>query len=211
MTCAEFRRELPEFLEKGSSVGMEAHLEGCEACSELRRSLAAIIREARSLQASDDPSPRVWNSIEAVLRREGLIRQPQPQSRTPFIPSFARRWGVAAWLVPVAALVLAGAFLFLGPRSRVEQVAQKVEKPGPIQVTSRVDFEDEQLLEELAQDAPLMKAAYEKELNSVNEYIRDAQTLVEANPNDEGARHSLMNAYGQKAVIYQLALDRSLP
>jgi hypothetical protein len=211
MTCAEVRKELPELLEGKASAQLRAHLKGCEVCSELVNSLGTIIREARSLQASEEPSPRVWNSIEIALRQEGLIRQPEPQGRTSFVPSRVRRWGLAAWLVPSAALLLVGAFLVVGPQPRIKQVAERVESRAPIQVNSRVDVEDQQLLEQLALDAPLLKPAYEKELNNVNEYIRDAQNLVDANPNDAGARHSLMDAYGQKAVVYQLALDRSLP
>ncbi|HXY50535.1 MAG TPA: anti-sigma factor [Terriglobales bacterium] len=210
MTCAELRRELPELLEGDPSAKLQAHLVGCGACSELVRNLETIIREARSLQACEEPSPRVWNSIEIALRQEGLIRQPEPKGRAAFVPSLARRWGVAAWLVPSAALVLVGAFLIVGRQPRVEQLPG-AESRARVQVTSRVDVTDQQLLEQLALDAPLMKAAYEKELNNVNEYIRDAQNLVDENPNDEGARQSLMDAYGQKAVIYQLALDRSLP
>jgi len=211
MTCAELRRELPELLEGDPNAKLHAHLMGCEACSELVKSLETVIREARRLQACEEPSPRVWNSIEIALRQEGLIRQPESQGRTAFVPSLVRRWGVAAWLVPAAALVLVGAFLVVGPQPRIEQMAGRMESRVPIQMTSRVDAADQQLLEQLALDAPLMKAAYEEELNNVNEYIRDAQNLVDANPNDAGARQSLMDAYGQKTVIYQLALDRSLP
>ena len=209
MTCAELRKELPELLEWDPSAKLHAHLMGCEACSELVRSLEVIIRGARGLEACEEPSPRVWNSIEIALRQERLIRQPEPESRAAFVPSLVRRWGVAAWLVPSAALVLVGAFLVIG-RQPIGQMPG-AESRALVQVTSRVDVSDQQVLEQLALDAPLMKAAYEKELNNVNEYIRDAQNLVDANPNDEGARQSLMDAYGQKAVIYQLALDRSLP
>jgi hypothetical protein len=45
----------------------------------------------------------------------------------------------------------------------------------------------------------------------VNEYIRDAKAVVVANPNDDEARRSLMEAYQQKAMLFELAMDRSLP
>jgi hypothetical protein len=44
----------------------------------------------------------------------------------------------------------------------------------------------------------------------VNEYIQDAKNVVDANPNDEEARRSLMDAYQEKAMLFELALDRSL-
>jgi hypothetical protein len=34
---------------------------------------------------------------------------------------------------------------------------------------------------------------------------------VEADPNDEEARRSLMEAYQQKAMLFDMAMDRSLP
>ena len=45
----------------------------------------------------------------------------------------------------------------------------------------------------------------------MNNYIRDAQESVNADPNDEEAQQALMHAYGQKSMIYEMALDRSLP
>ena len=73
------------------------------------------------------------------------------------------------------------------------------------------DVSDEQLLQEVSARAPMMRAAYESNLRDVNNYIRDAQDSVNADPNDEEAQQALMDAYGQKSMIYEMALDRSLP
>jgi hypothetical protein len=56
-----------------------------------------------------------------------------------------------------------------------------------------------------------MKTQYEDDLRRVNEYIFDAKGIVAANPNDEEARRSLMEAYQEKAMLFELAMDRSLP
>ena len=56
-----------------------------------------------------------------------------------------------------------------------------------------------------------MQAQYTDNLRHVNEYIRDAKDVVAANPNDEEARRSLMEAYQEKAMLFELAMDRSLP
>ncbi len=56
-----------------------------------------------------------------------------------------------------------------------------------------------------------MQAQYADNLRHVNEYIQDAKVIVAANPNDEEARRSLMEAYQQKAMLFELAMDRSLP
>jgi len=102
MTCAEFQQVLPEMLEGDRNTEHAAHLASCSACSDLISDLKAISEAARQLRALDEPSPRVWNSLEIELRREGLIRQPQREPA--LVPSRARRpW---AWMVPVAAVLL---------------------------------------------------------------------------------------------------------
>jgi hypothetical protein len=56
-----------------------------------------------------------------------------------------------------------------------------------------------------------MKTQYEENLRQVNASIRDAQGVVDESPNDEDARRSLMDAYQQKSMLFELAMDRSLP
>ena len=210
MTCAEFQRELPDFLDEGGNGELQAHLKGCANCSGLAASLQTIAREARMLQASQEPSPRVWDSLEIALRREGLIRQPRPHSHRLILPSLTRRWGVAAWLVPVAAALLVGAAVLLYQRPHPGRLAVNSPQAAIVAVSSG-DLNDEQLLQEVATRAPMMRAAYESNLRDVNAYIRDAQASVNADPNDEEAQQALMDAYGQRSMIYEMALDRSLP
>jgi hypothetical protein len=208
MTCGEFQRELPDFLDGDGRAELQAHLKGCADCSGLAASLQSIASEAKMLQASAEPSPRVWNSIEIELRKEGLIRQPQPHGHRSILPSLTRRWGIAAWLVPAAAALLVGTAFFLYQRPRTGKLADNT---TPVIVQPAGDVSDEQLLQEVSARAPMMRAAYETNLRDVNAYIRDAQDSVNADPNDEEAQQALMDAYGQKSMIYEMALDRSLP
>ncbi len=73
MNCVELQQSLAE-AEDVSSLEQRAHLDACPACSELLRELNLIVAAASQLQEADEPSPRVWNSIEFALRQEGLIR-----------------------------------------------------------------------------------------------------------------------------------------
>ncbi len=66
-------------------------------------------------------------------------------------------------------------------------------------------------MQEVADNEPAMKTQFAENLRQVNESIRDAQGLVDESPNDEDARRSLMNAYQQKAMLFEMAMDRSLP
>ena len=105
MNCAEFQKFLPELIDSDRSAEQESHLKSCAACSGLVADLNLISREAQQLQEVAEPSPRVWNSIEIALRREGLIRE--PQLGPALVPPVRRSWTLA-WLAPVAALALLG-------------------------------------------------------------------------------------------------------
>ena len=64
---------------------------------------------------------------------------------------------------------------------------------------------DQKFLEAVSPD---MRSTYEGQLRTVNSYIRDAQSSLKQNPGDEDARQHLMDAYEQKEMLYQMALDR---
>jgi hypothetical protein len=206
MDCVELQQSLAE-VEDGSSVEQRAHLRGCQACSALVRELDLIVAAAGELRAADEPSPRVWNSIEIALRREGLIRS----SRTgwPLVPSFRARWGAARWLVPAAAMLLVALGIYVRRESIPNQLAKQASVVTP--AVSASDLDDADLMQEVAANAPAMKPQYEENLRWVNESIRDAQGAVDDSPNDEDARRSLMDAYQQKSMLFEMAMDRSLP
>jgi hypothetical protein len=210
MTCIELQESLVE-VEDGSGPEQIAHLRTCPACSALVKDLNLIIATADRLQEADEPSPRVWNSIEIALRREGLIR-PQPV-RQPFKPSFVSQWRAVRWFVPAAAVLVLAAAIFLQQRSQPNNISQQasVNVPAVSEMSLGSGLNDDDLMQEVSDNAPAMKSAYQQNLQRVNESIRDAQDLVNQSPNDEDARRSLMEAYQQKSMLFELAMDRSLP
>src|ERR1700690_2879618 len=104
MTCAEFQAVLPDILEGSGTAEQQAHLTLCSSCSDQVSEINFISQQARFLRASEEPSPRVWNSIEIALRQEGLIREAGPElvrsSKRP-----VRHWTVA-WMLPAAVAFL---------------------------------------------------------------------------------------------------------
>jgi len=206
MTCEEFERVLPE-LGSGHGIEQEEHLRSCSACSDLVADLNAISQQARFLKSSEEPSPWVWNSIEIALRQEGLICQPQAGASRPSVPLLG--WKLR-WLVPLAAAFLV-AFGVLMHQHRTASVAERRNPPVGVVTADAMAGEDVQLLNTVAERMPSMRASYEANLRLVNAYIRDAEQSAHNDPNDEVAQQYLRNAYEQKAMVYQMALDRSLP
>ncbi len=205
MTCTEFERVLADIIDDEAlrSVEHDQHLQSCAACEDLVNDLNAISQEAHFLEREAEPSSRVWNSIEIALRQEGLIRGPQQID----LPSKAtHRWWRSAWLVPVAALLLV-AFAV-----RYEQtVPKETSKIVDVASNDLGSPDDDQLLQSVQRRSPAMLASYQANLRNVNAYIHDAEESAKSNPNDEEVQRYLMNAYEQKAMVYEMAMDRSLP
>lgn len=217
MNCAQFQEVLPDVIDGGRNAEQEAHLQSCSICSSLVAELDLIAGEARQLQAVADPAPRVWNSIEIALRQEGLIRE--PLLRPTLVPPVKRRWSLP-WLAPVAAVALLafGVFVYQRVSNQPQPVANLPTAPAAvtnIQTARNLKIvnnkDDQQLLEAVGSRAPAMQAAYASNLENVNAYIRDAEESAQADPNDEEAQQVVMDAYEQRATIYEMALDRSLP
>jgi hypothetical protein len=216
MNCAEFQEALPEVIEGGRTPEQESHLRSCPMCSGLVADLNLIASEARQLQEAAEPSPRVWNSIEITLRQEGIIRDPSPAPG--LAPSRPRRWSLA-WLAPVAAAVLVAFGIAVYQKGSDPKLSAHVDSPVPAAVVSSQtpqkpnsnNSEDEQLLAAVASRSPAMEAQYASNLQNVNAYIKDAEESAQADPNDEEARQIVMDAYEQRATVYEMALDRSLP
>jgi hypothetical protein len=208
MNCEEFELALPD-VDDDPTIEQQSHLNSCSACAELVADLDAISQQAKLLGSTDEPSPRVWNFIEIALRQEGLIRE---QKSEPFLVPRRPPRRRLEWLIPVAAMVL----LMLGI-VQYKRVSRPVaSRPNTEMASSQIAeaanmADDQQLLEVVSRRTPAMRASYEANLRDVNSYIRDAEESVKIDPNDEQARRDLMNAYEQRSMVYEMALDRSLP
>lgn len=241
MDCVQFNQVLPEIIDEHirdfrseSRIGeiydqqseFEKHLKSCPECSELVADLRTISAQAQTLHGAEEPSSRVWNRIELVLRQEGLIQkasQPEIVFSNP-----PRRWRMPRF-VPIAAAALIALSIVGYQRLSTPQQAGERATAAPVAAKTEVAVakakavrskdvvakdalkNDQEFLALVSSRRPAMRAKYEKDLQRVNAYIQDAENSVQTDPNDQEAQQYLMNAYQQKAVMYQLALDRSLP
>jgi hypothetical protein len=203
MNCGEFEHVLPDCLEGSETPEQQAHLKSCRACSDLLSDLNLIASQAVLLRATDEPSPRVWNSIENQLRREGLIHEPvMPR---PSWHESLLRWRTA-WLVPVAAAIIIVVKLY-HPASVGEH--ESLAKHAPA-VKQKISAEDTVILNTVAARPPAQRASYRNDLDRANAFIRDAEQSVHNDPNDVYSQQLLINAYEQKQMLYDLAVDRGM-
>jgi hypothetical protein len=215
MNCTELQGSLKEN-ERGSGAEQQAHLKGCSACAALVNDLNLIAATAVELRETEEPSPRVWNSIEIALRQEGLIR---PQRSTPtrsLLPSLGARWSWARWLAPTAAAVLITVGIYVHRQANPQGPQVATNYQSHTVSNARADLRlaglnDDDFEQEIADQTPGQRAQFEDNLRRVNDSIRDAQGDVDANPNDEEAQRSLDEAYQQKAMLFEMAMEPSLP
>lgn len=207
MTCEEFQRVLPYIIESGGNAAEQTHLRSCPVCSDLVGELNQIAAQARLLLPLRDPSPAVWNGIRQSLEREGMVRPAGNVVRLRPDTLRSRSWSWAA-MSAVAALVLLSFALvryrnLMGaPPTSGPATQAQVTAPAPAPA-------DQEVVRAVAERNPDLRATYEDGLRDVNDYIRSAQQTVEQNPDDPDAHEQLMQAYQQKAMLYDMALTRA--
>jgi hypothetical protein len=205
MTCSEFQDILPDMIDGEAKGEHAAHLKSCSECSDLVSDLRAIAEGAKLLPGADEPSPRVWANIQRTLEAEGLVRMPLQAEGV--LVSSRRHWARWSWVTAIAAVLAVAALLVVQNRPSVNtavNMARNTSVAAPVVAT---DGDDEQLLADMS---PTTRSVYEQNLKSVNASIQDAQATLAQDPENEEAQHFLQDAYHQKAMVYELAMDRSM-
>jgi hypothetical protein len=156
--------------------------------------VAAVLLVAGTYVIRHQPTP--------VAQRESASPVTPKQKSTPVAAPQAP--ASASSDTPEAAAARPAASAKVTTRGDSQQLAQnhaRMEESAP-------SSDDEQFLSVVSSHAPAMKVTYEKQLQVVNADIRETQAYVDQNPGDADARQHLMDAYQQKALLYQIGLDR---
>jgi len=210
MNCQQFQEVLPYIIESGGKPDEEEHLKTCASCAALVQDLMYIAEQAKLLLPMHDPSPKVWTNIESSLQREGLVPQEGRMSRLGHItktPTQAKSWTPIGWAMAITVTVV---FAFVLTNYKPRQLpesqisAQNISEPSSISMSG----DDQQLVSQLAQADPDARGAYETSLREVNAYISDAQAVAQRDPDDAQAQEQLLDAYQQKAMLYEMAMAR---
>jgi len=122
-------------------------------------------------------------------------------------------------MLPIAALVLVvvGLLAYRSTLSSRQTASAELSSSNSALNFTNVDSDamsdnqDQQLLAAIAARAPEMRQSYEQDLRNVNAYISDERKSVDTDPDDEDARQALNEAYREKAMLYEIAVQHSQP
>jgi hypothetical protein len=154
--------------------------------------VAAAIVAAGAYVVNHQPKSQMALQQTPVKRTASLAETEKTVAKTPVVPPVAVPQATPETPAPQQVATK--------DAPPVDTVKPDVE-PGP-------NAEDQQFLRAVSTQAPSMRATYENQLQAVNADIRETQAYVDRNPGDVDARQHLMDAYEQKALLYQIALDR---
>jgi hypothetical protein len=223
MNCQQFQDVLPHIVDSGGNGEEEAHLRSCTDCAIVVQDLRYIADQARLLLPLHDPSPRVWQNIQRSLRNEGMISEGRlslmghltlpsqnlpAQAGTRFAHirfEHIKSWTPLGGLLAMAALALM-AVVLVNYRPVTTSGGLAANPPASPPLNSS----DQALVGQVQKQQPVVRAAYEDSLKNVNAYIVDARKAVDDNPEDATAQQHLMDAYDQKAMLYEMATVRAL-
>jgi len=158
--------------------------------------VAAAVLAAGAYVVSHKPAPQVATQVSAPAPTNPAP-QNSAQKSTDISPNPAL---VATTSQPVPATH--------SPTPKLAKPSDVVASAAYPTVEHEASAEDQQFLSVVSTRAPSLRATYEGQLQTVNANIREVQAYLEHYPGDQDARQQLMDAYQQKALLYQIALDR---
>jgi hypothetical protein len=225
--CSEFQKRLEAWLEGQGSAEAQAHLHDCAECRLLVEDLDAIRQTAGAWAAQEtDPPARVWVSLRAQLEQEGLIRgavlgavrdEVHDQEKTHPASGFA------GWIEGIFASVprpaMAGAYLLAliavsfavtGPSQKQANenrwISGTQTSTGPL--SAKLQAAEQDSISSMVESNPIVKASLHDNLAIVDNYIALCEKSVQEDPESEGARDYLYDAYEQKADLLAQITER---
>src|SRR5215470_8997671 len=219
MQCEDFEQVIEErgFAELPEAA--QAHAAGCPSCTALVEDFSAILAAAKQIPAEVEPPARVWVALEAQLKAEGVIRQPEvatPGETPPWWKSFGTLIrGRMLATAGVAALVLIAGVYQMRYRTVGPAPANVVSVPEPFAETGTTLDQEEQSLGPMQTAGTLgsgasnnVDVALRENLATVNAFIKECRKRLQEDPNDPMAREYLSTAYQQKAEILAAMMER---
>lgn len=210
MQCTEF-----ELIYEGTSPvdlppAAAQHASECAACRGLAADLELIRATARQLAIEPQEAPaRVWASVRAQLRAEGVIREQSPVSGWTGVLAWLRQPAVLGAYAAVALLAV-GLVWQPSDSSSSDERTQAAVSLVSLRSQTQLDAMERAFATSIADSKSEVDAALRKNLSVVDNFIAMCEKAVRKEPHNEAARQYLFGAYQQKAELLNMAMEHSL-
>ncbi len=203
--CRRVRQELSACLEGEASPELMTHLEHCSYCQSVVEDLRAIEQAAPQIAETHEPRPLLWKRIENAAYTEGLVQE-KPFSG--WFHDLVREW----W--PLPAPVLAGAYVVVLVIAAVVISFRVATPPPPLRsapappdIAAELTSVEHSMLAQMEKSDPGATEVYRTNLATANYYIDLCQRTLDQDPRNSEVRHSLEQAYTEKADLLHSMLD----
>ena len=193
-------------LEAGKRAELEAHLQGCAECRALAQELQSFKKAASGLPRRDPPTS-VWPRIAAAIRQgraqEGTPGPASNEWRRAFLPL------AAVFLLAAAAGLLRVTLQNLGESAA--RVANQPSGDASAEVSGLNGKEYEGAISDLQQLVqrdnslfdPVVAQALQASLSTIDQAIGESKAACTAQPDDEMAKESLLDAFRRKLLLLE--------
>lgn len=187
--------------------GARAHVASCNSCQSLVSDLTSIVASAHLLPAEVEPPARVWASLEAQLRSEGIIKTPKIAQQDSWWHGFSDLFRARVMATAAVGLLIIGA-ITLQLQAPATRSTDSTEARSVYDETSTALDQDEAHLPPAQLANPSMvEASLRQNLGIVDNFIADCERRVKEQPQDDLAREYLSGAYQQKAELLSALME----
>jgi len=213
--CQEFLQFAERWMEGERDAVASAHLKSCASCNALVTDLEAISVSAPAL-AEAEPPARVWVALRNQLEVEGLLHEPvETAVALAAQPRPSLFFGLRPVLATTFLAVLVAVSGFFAYQRGSHDLQPQTAATDPARDGREVMAElatfkqlADASLPDVHEHDPLVKAAYKKNLQIIDNAIAMCEKTIQQEPRNEAAAGYLRAAYQQKADLLASISER---
>lgn len=211
-------------LNQKDQLSLDAHLEECFSCAEVRQDLTAIVSFCRTNRGEYDATPneqalwlRIRNTIESEnVAATGESTQPVGEQRNGFWHRlFGQSWqlsfpqmaaSVAALVVVVALTTVVGVRRWESTRNPSGVAGKNTDRGFDIdgrkwQQQQAIKYWNSRIETNRARWSPQMRDTFDRNLSVIEQAVNDSLKELNTNPHDEVSEEMLNGALNEKIAL----------
>ena len=218
MNCLEIRNRFSSRIDhelgRNEDVEVEQHLRVCLPCSIVYKDLLCIRESSRDLDPVSPPD-RLWISLRAQIRAEGLTREHRGFWERLIHPGFVSGLRPALAATVVTLLLLAASSLLVTrlphrqPETPVSSDALALQevRDAELHYQRAIQALTESSQKRLETLDPTLAQIFNDNLATMDYYLKECKEAAETNPDNPLVHRYLLTAYQKKVELLQTIVN----